>query len=172
MIPEFDFQILNNKKPIELHKGSCIYFLFKNDEVVYVGQSKLGLSRLYEHCMNKDFDAYSYVPVDNEGDLNYIEAMYIHLFKPIYNKNIPSIKYDHQKHSIISHGITRPTTIINSYAAYTAMEKSKPLKVGGAGYCPICGTVFSQGRGHRGAKKYCSLACAYKRRRGKHTNKI
>lgn len=67
----------------------CIYFLYKNGKVVYVGQSSAGLSRLEHHRQRKghkkDFDSFSYIFCEKEK-LDETEAFYISQFKPKYNK--------------------------------------------------------------------------------------
>ena len=75
-----------NAKEIPLIKGSLIYFLVKNNEVVYVGQTKNGLYRPFSHY-NKDFDKV-YVKKCRTVDLDVIEDYYILKYKPIYNKQI------------------------------------------------------------------------------------
>jgi hypothetical protein len=72
-----------------------IYFLIKKDKVVYVGQSNVGLSRIYQHVVanKKDFDSFSYIKVNNDEDLDLLEADYIIKFDPIYNLKIHSNKY-------------------------------------------------------------------------------
>lgn len=72
----------------------CIYFLIQTKEygiktsrkVVYVGKSKRGMQRIFEHS-NKKFDAFSYI-ICNENDLDKLEKEYIDKYRPIYNKSI------------------------------------------------------------------------------------
>ncbi|MDT8901154.1 GIY-YIG nuclease family protein [Anaeroselena agilis] len=78
---------------------SIIYFLFKGDEVVYVGQSKHGVSRVFAHIhqspgdYKKSFDRFTITPCE-ESELNNLEAFYVLKFKPKYNKVFPkSDKY-------------------------------------------------------------------------------
>lgn len=67
----------------------CVYFLYKNNRVVYVGQSTAGLSRLQDHRTRKghikDFDAYSYIACTKE-ELDELEAFHIRRLQPKYNK--------------------------------------------------------------------------------------
>ena len=61
----------------------CVYFLVKNDKVVYVGQSiNLG-NRLGSHG-NKDFDETFWISVA-ESDQNAIEGAFIRLLRPRLN---------------------------------------------------------------------------------------
>lgn len=69
-----------------------IYFLLRNNKIVYVGQCKKGLARLYAHCSDKKFDGYYFKQCDVEN-LNNIEAYYICNFEPQYNQTIPSNEY-------------------------------------------------------------------------------
>lgn len=63
-----------------------IYFLFKDDDIVYIGQSVNIHQRVTTHKNNqqKDFDSYSYVLCDKE-DLMMYETAYLIKFKPKYN---------------------------------------------------------------------------------------
>lgn len=81
-------EIINNS---EEYKDICgIYFLMKDDEIVYVGQSQSIYSRLYSHNkdINKKFDKYYYTEVSN-NELDDKESEYIFKFNPIYNKILP-----------------------------------------------------------------------------------
>lgn len=64
-----------------------IYFLVDNEEVVYVGQTKNGITRPFEHCKNKKFDAVYLLPVA-EKDLDQLEGIYILKYAPKYNGKI------------------------------------------------------------------------------------
>lgn len=65
-----------------------IYFLWKDGECVYVGQSRHILSRVGEHCARgeKDFDSYSYVACEADF-LDAFEAAYQLLLRPRMNLN-------------------------------------------------------------------------------------
>lgn len=65
-----------------------IYFLIKQKEIVYVGQTINLLNRIKSHKKEKDFDSYAFVEVD-EYDLDEMELAYIIEFKPELNKNLP-----------------------------------------------------------------------------------
>lgn len=62
-----------------------IYFLVQNQNVVYVGQTTKGLSRVYEHLSSKQFSNIYVIPCD-KSDLDYLEDFYIFKYAPIYNK--------------------------------------------------------------------------------------
>nr|DAW58867.1 MAG TPA: UvrABC system protein C [Caudoviricetes sp.] len=64
-----------------------IYFLIKNEEVVYVGQTSKGLCRIYQHLDNKVFDKVYLLKVEDKNDLNKLELFYIFKYKPLYNKS-------------------------------------------------------------------------------------
>ncbi len=68
------------------NSGSCIYFLCKNERVVYVGQSENVHQRLVEHMKSKDFDAVFYLRVPAHK-MNKIESALISYLKPEYNKS-------------------------------------------------------------------------------------
>lgn len=62
-----------------------IYFLIQDNEVVYVGQTTRGLSRVYNHIQDKHFTKIYIIECD-EDELDYWEDFYIFKYKPIYNK--------------------------------------------------------------------------------------
>lgn len=64
--------------------GCGIYFLMKDGEIVYVGQSVNVLSRLTHHLPEKAFDAWHWIPCDR-GALDQLERRYIDLFLPPLN---------------------------------------------------------------------------------------
>ena len=75
-----------------------IYFLIKNDEIVYVGQTKSGARRMIQHYHDKgrgnerEFDHVSFIECPVEK-LNETEVQYIIKFNPIYNgSTLPSNK--------------------------------------------------------------------------------
>jgi hypothetical protein len=74
------------------YKNSFIYFLLKNNEVVYVGQTKKGISRPFAHT-NKDYDSIRIMYCKND-ELDYFEDKYITKYKPIYNKQV-NYKYNY-----------------------------------------------------------------------------
>jgi len=67
--------------------GPCIYFLCKNDEVVYIGKSINLSSRLGTHITLKDFDRVFYMNVPAMYlDLQEVEM--IDLYQPKLNKTL------------------------------------------------------------------------------------
>ena len=82
------------KSSLEIVKGrieigsedfSCVYFLIKDMEIVYVGQALYINSRLAEHRRDgKDFDSY-YVIECSKKNVDMLESFYIHTFRPKLN---------------------------------------------------------------------------------------
>lgn len=64
-----------------------VYFLIKNKEIVYVGQSRDIMSRLAAHLGDdsKIFDSYAILPTTFTM-LSVLESKYIKKFQPIHNK--------------------------------------------------------------------------------------
>ena len=78
----------NNKFKKEEIFGCIIYFLIKDNEVVYVGQSKNGINRIAFHIYNrKDFDSFYFINC-NIKELNDLENYYIIKYQPKYNKRL------------------------------------------------------------------------------------
>lgn len=67
--------------------GSYVYFLFSDAELVYVGSTRRGVARVYQHINDKKFDSYSLLEVA-EKNLESVENAYILKFNPKYNKAI------------------------------------------------------------------------------------
>ena len=65
-----------------------VYFLKDKGEIVYVGQSKRGIGRIFEHG-DKIWDSYDYIEVQPRINLDIVEAYYICKFNPILNKSVP-----------------------------------------------------------------------------------
>ena len=87
-------EILDKSVSIPVLEGSSyIYFLLKNDEVVYVGQTIVSPEvRINQHIKEKDFDSYSsfLLPVGMSfNEINKIEAENIIRFEPFYNSSFP-----------------------------------------------------------------------------------
>lgn len=78
------FNEVNYYPVSEIYYDSCIYFLLKNNDVVYVGQSTLGLIRTINH-KDIDFDNLYYIKC-NKNQLNELEDEYIYKYLPKYNK--------------------------------------------------------------------------------------
>lgn len=82
-----------------------IYFLMKDEEVVYIGQTCRGIERPLSH-RDKDFDNFYMKPVSIEL-LDKKEREYILKYNPIYNKNyendetlIPITKFNEELHKL------------------------------------------------------------------------
>lgn len=82
-LPPFD-KIESRRFSLEGDDIGIVYFLFLGDKVVYVGQSSVGLARIYAHKGKKKFDSVSYISVPKQL-LHSIEDFYIGKFKPMYN---------------------------------------------------------------------------------------
>lgn len=63
-----------------------VYFLIKNNEVIYVGQTNNNLCRPFSH-KNKDFDRVE-IMLCRKEDLDFLEDKYILKYKPKYNNKV------------------------------------------------------------------------------------
>ena len=70
--------------PASLFDSPLIYCLVRDGKVMYVGQTKKGLSRPMAHLGKKAFDAI-YVQPCQEDELNYLESKAIRRYAPPYN---------------------------------------------------------------------------------------
>ncbi len=84
------YEALQFTRMVPVQKIRGVYLLWRNDVVVYVGQSENILQRIGVHLANplKDFDGFSYAVVEI-GNLNEIEADLIVRYSPIFNKGLP-----------------------------------------------------------------------------------
>jgi len=79
-------------KKVQL-KEPIIYFLIKNKKIIYIGESDIGIKRIFEHRASKNFDTAKYISSNNlkflENNLfrKYYEARLIRFFKPKENGN-------------------------------------------------------------------------------------
>ncbi len=86
-VPPSSLSKLNNLQYFKDNKGHpCIYFLVKNNEVVYVGKSTYLMQRVLTHQVNrqKDFDEVFWLSVPQE-ELGETEKAFIRLLRPRYN---------------------------------------------------------------------------------------
>jgi len=92
--------IPKSKKELAADAGACVYFLYLNDEVVYVGQSANLVVRLSGHSKQREFDSFSFITTEI-SELNNIEALSIVEHKPTGNKTLPINDY-YASHSKIA----------------------------------------------------------------------
>lgn len=75
-------KILDAAVPMDSFPG--VYFLIRQGEIVYVGQSRNVFYRVPQHTSRK-VDRWAFVPCEPE-DLNVVESLYIHLIRPEDNR--------------------------------------------------------------------------------------
>ena len=69
-----------------LDKRSWIYYLWKGNEIVYVGQTKTGILRILAHISDgKEFDSFSFRVV-KPWNIDFEEKKEIRRLRPKYNK--------------------------------------------------------------------------------------
>lgn len=68
-------------------KGQCIYFLYLDGGLVYIGKTARLKKRIYQHRFRNEllFDKVYYIPVEKSIGMNRTEAMLIRFFQPIFN---------------------------------------------------------------------------------------
>ena len=80
--PKLRHFITDIKKYNRFGNISGIYFLFKNNEIVYIGKSVSIFRRILEHKHN--FDSFSYIELPKEK-LDIYEKLFILKYNPEYN---------------------------------------------------------------------------------------
>lgn len=86
---EFEFESYQRNFSRSDKQNKYIYFLKKNDIIVYVGQTKAieanKTTRPNQHT-DKDFDSFEMIQLNDTDDINVAEAFFIMKHKPFYNK--------------------------------------------------------------------------------------
>ena len=122
--------ILKNKKSLDLTDEVVgVYFLIKEDEIVYVGSSEQScMNRIMTHIKegNKDFDSYFILKTKLE-DARDQEIKFIMELTPKYNKTISNCKGDIKSiggigKTVKNQSLKAYISIINS-VAYIDMSK-------------------------------------------------
>lgn len=67
---------------------SGVYFLYKGDELVYIGESDSIFSRVGTHIREgvKDFDTWAYHEIEGTRERKALEGFLISIYKPKYNE--------------------------------------------------------------------------------------
>lgn len=67
-----------------------IYFLYNDDELVYIGKSQNIFQRIGTHIKEgiKEFNNWDYQEIDNENERSELEGYLINVFKPKYNEKM------------------------------------------------------------------------------------
>ena len=83
----YEYVDLNTLDKVFIKSKRGIYFLYKEDELVYIGMTTNFSSRLNSHIADdtKEFDSYRFLDVNDNVNLNNIEEKYIRKYKPLYN---------------------------------------------------------------------------------------
>ena len=76
-------------KETRRNRNCFIYFLLKDDNLVYVGKSNNNIfARINSHIKDKEFDSAYYTAISSEELLDEYEKKYIVKYKPKYNKQL------------------------------------------------------------------------------------
>lgn len=73
----------------QFFKITGIYFLWRNNKIVYIGESTCIISRVMQHKSNKKFDRFSFKIFNGSNEeRREREQALIFLHKPVYNKQV------------------------------------------------------------------------------------
>jgi hypothetical protein len=100
-VPEELGQMIPAIYEMDISYPPAVYFLVKDNKVVYIGQSIRLASRISQHWQEKDFDRILYIPVPKEK-LNVIEGALINHFKPELNSTVPKLYNEYLKEVLLS----------------------------------------------------------------------
>lgn len=73
------------------HDKNLVYYLIENGEVVYVGMTRSGLTRVFQHDGEFDFDSVAFIDSDVRAELD--ESRAIAKYQPKHNRSIGSFNY-------------------------------------------------------------------------------
>lgn len=113
----------NNTETYPSIQEPIIYFLLDKEDVVYVGQSKSGMGRPYQH-KDKVFDKISVLKC-SEKVLDALETEYIKKYKPKYNKKIGNTHYSLAR----TKRIIKKNTNIHDFNIYDLNKILKKLDI-------------------------------------------
>ena len=132
------------------HNRSCIYALFKNEVVVYIGQSINPFNRIGQHTKDKDFDYFRLMPCLKKR-LTYWEDYLIGKYDPKYNiqkkrkggprtKKKPEVEYEceplfiGEANANVGYGLVTigPHLVIDNSSAFTGMTHQPFVSLGGS----------------------------------------
>jgi len=97
-----NIEYLKQKKVKTPEYLTGIYFLFDEEELVYIGSTTKGLYRISQHRFKKKYSHYLFEEIifnsemtdaDKNNKLLSIESKLIMFYRPKYNKNIPVTKF-------------------------------------------------------------------------------
>lgn len=100
-----------------------IYFLLDKEEVVYVGQSKFGVSRPFMH-RDKDFTDVAVMEC-KENELDYYETKYIRQYNPKYNRKAGALELTFKK----ARNRIRETTVFSDFTVNDIKRIMKKIKI-------------------------------------------
>ena len=137
------------------HNRSCIYALFKNEVVVYIGQSINPFNRIGQHTKDKDFDYFRLMPCLKKR-LTYWEDYLIGKYDPKYNiqkkrkggprtKKKPEVEYEceplfiSEVNANVGYGAlvaTGPHLVLHNSSAFTGMTHQPLVSLGDSSGAP------------------------------------
>lgn len=107
-------EIIESAKQIKLPIGEhpCVYFLIKDEEIVYVGQTWNVYARIGAHIKSKEFDSVFMIDV-HPSEMSNIEAAYILKFNPVCNKILPASDFITEKRARGIYGTRAITSLLS-----------------------------------------------------------
>lgn len=83
--------IISTQIKLQKEDLTGVYFLLKDNHIVYVGKTTNGMHRILTH-KDKDFDSYAFFKV-RQDNLDLVESLNIIHYKPTYNKVFTSLSF-------------------------------------------------------------------------------
>jgi|11_taG_2_1085331.scaffolds.fasta_scaffold01097_16 hypothetical protein len=85
----------NNAKDISYayNINAGIYFLIKDNIVVYVGMSRWSVKQRCEQHWDKQYNRVKYICINRDDNIELAEYVYINIFNPKYNKIHKNYEY-------------------------------------------------------------------------------
>lgn len=87
MRPYYKSDIVKSARPIEKYKPFVVYFLLKDDDIIYVGQSNsYNEQQMMTHSEDKDFNRFFTILCKSEEESLTLEKHYIKTLNPVLNR--------------------------------------------------------------------------------------
>jgi hypothetical protein len=105
-----------------LHRAHYVYYLYRDGEVVYIGQTSNVMSRMVSHSVGKSrkhFDGAMYRLCESENDMRKIESNEIHRLRPAFNRRRGLSYSQTQEEWLDSH----PSYVLAAAIANARMER-------------------------------------------------
>lgn len=80
LISEKDMPHWTDNKKYKINGLPAVYFLIKNKEIFYIGETSNLHKRILQHNVKKDFDDFCWLPINNSYERKILEQIYQYIY--------------------------------------------------------------------------------------------